>query len=170
MTTGAIEGGPLTQRDRRRHKRRPVKGSAEDELAMLARRAKAFQMRIQGATFPQIAQALGYNSRQAAWADYQAALRDAAAEYDDDVADARTFELERVDAIIAKAWEFADLGDIKALDVLLRCTDRRAKLLGLDKPVQIELSLDVLEAEIARLDAVIDEARAAGEDTADDDT
>jgi hypothetical protein len=159
----------LTQRDRRRHRRRPVKANAADELAMLARRGKAFTMRLQGATFPQIAQQLGYNSRQAAWADYQAALRDAAAEYDDDIADARTFELERLDAIIARAWEFADAGDIKALDVLLRCTDRRAKLLGLDRPVQVELSLDALETEIARLDAVIDAARAAGEDVGDDD-
>lgn len=136
---------------------------------MLRRRSEAFTMRIQGATFPQIAERLGYNSRQAAWADYQAALRDAAAEYDDDVADARTFELERLDAVIARAWEFADAGDIKALDVLLKCTDRRAKLLGLDRPVQLELSLDVLEGELARLDAVIDEARANGEDTGDDD-
>lgn len=151
-------------RDRRRYRRRPVRANADDERAMLARRSEAFRMRQRGATFPEIADALKYNSRQAAWADYQAALREAAREYDDDVADARTFELERLDAIIAKAWEFADAGDIKALDVLLRCTDRRAKLLGLDRPVQLELSLDVLEREIARLDAIIDEARAAGED------
>lgn len=136
---------------------------------MRARRSKAFKMRLQGATFPHIAEQLGYNSRQAAWADYQSALREAAAEYDDDIADARTFELERIDAVIAAAWEFADAGDIKALDVLLKCIDRRAKLLGLDKPVQVELSLDMLETEIARLDAVIEEARAAGEDVDYDD-
>jgi hypothetical protein len=159
----------LTQRRDRRRRPRPVKGNAEDELAMRARRSKAFKMRLQGATFPHIAEQLGYNSRQAAWADYQSALREAAAEYDDDIADARTFELERIDAVIAAAWEFADAGDIKALDVLLKCIDRRAKLLGLDKPVQVELSLDMLETEIARLDAVIEEARAAGEDVDYDD-
>jgi hypothetical protein len=160
----------LTQRrDRRKHRRRPVKGDAEAELAMLARRAQAFRLRIQGATFPQIAEQLGYNSRQAAWADYQAALRDAALEYDDDIADARTFELERIEAIVNRAWEHSELGDIKALDVLLRCSDRRAKLLGLDRPQQVELSMTALDAEIARLDAIIEAAREAGEDIGDPD-
>jgi hypothetical protein len=165
------------QRPRRRRKRatkqgerRPyIKGTIEEQKATLARRAECFKMRMQGHTFPAIAQALGYNSKQAAWSDYQAALRDARAEYTDDLEELRAFELVRLDAIAARAWEHDVTGDIKALDVLLKVSDRRARLLGLDQPVKHELSMSLLDAEIARLDGIIAAARAAGEDPAADD-
>lgn len=164
------------QRPRRRRRatkqgeRRPyIKGTIEEQKAILARRAACFKMRMQGRTFPEIAEALGYNSKQAAWSDYQAALRDARAEYADDLEELRAFELVRLDAIAARAWVYDETGEIKALDVLLKVADRRARLLGLDQPVKHELSMSLLDAEIARLDAVIAAAAEAGEDTAADD-
>lgn len=166
------------QRPRRRRKRaskqgerRPyIKGTIEEQKKILARRAECFKMRMQGHTFPEIAEALGYNSKQAAWSDYQAALRDARDEYTDDLEELRTFELARLDAIAARAWAYDTVGDIKALDVLLKVADRRARLLGLDQPVKHELSMSLLDAEIARLDGIIAAARENGEDLpADDD-
>lgn len=137
---------------------------------MMARRAECFKMRMQGHTFPDIATQLGYNSKQSAWSDYQAALRDARDEYTDDLTELRAFELARLDAIAKRAWEYDTTGDIKALDVLLKVADRRARLLGLDQPVKHELSMSLIDAEIARLDAIIAAARDAGEDVpADDD-
>lgn len=166
------------QRPRRRKRatkqgeRRPyIKGTIEEQKATLARRAECFKMRMQGRTFPEIATELGYNSKQSAWSDYQAALRDARNEYTDDLEELRAFELVRLDAIAARAWEYDAAMDIKALDVLLKVADRRARLLGLDQPVKHELSMSLLDAEIARLDAVIAAARENGEDTtADDDS
>jgi hypothetical protein len=167
----------LTEEPRRRRKRgkkqgerRPyVKGTIAEQQAMMARRAECFKLRMQGHTFPDIAQALGYNSKQSAWADYQAALRDARDDYTDDLEELRAFELARLDAIAARAWAYDDAGEIKALDVLLKVADRRARLLGLDQPVKHELSMSLLDAEIARLDGIIAAARANGEDTTADD-
>lgn len=166
------------QRPRRRRKREPKKqgerrpyvaGTIAEQQAMMARRAECFKMRMQGHTFPEIAEALGYNSKQSAWSDYQAALRDARDDYTDDLEELRAFELARLDAIAARAWQYDAAMDIKALDVLLKVSDRRARLLGLDQPVKHELSMSLLDAEIARLDAVIADARKNGEDTTADD-
>jgi hypothetical protein len=167
----------LTEEPRRRRKRgkkqgerRPyVKGTIAEQQAMVARRAECFKLRMQGHTFPDIAQALGYNSKQSAWADYQAALRDARDDYTDDLEELRAFELARLDAIAARAWAYDGIGEIKALDVLLKVSDRRARLLGLDQPIKHELSMSLLDAEIARLDGIIAAARANGEDTTADD-
>lgn len=145
-----------------------IKGTIAEQKETLARRAECFKMRMQGHTFPAIAEALGYNSKQHAWADYQAALRDARNDYTDDLEELRAFELARLDAIAARAWEYDGTGEIKALDVLLKVADRRARLLGLDQPIKHELSGSLLDAEIARLDAIIAAARENGETPADE--
>lgn len=134
---------------------------------MLERRAKAFELRQRGATFQAIADELEYASKQAAWYDVQAALRDARDLYEDDLAALRSFELERLDMLSRTAWEHADAGDIKALDVLLRIADRRSKLLGLDQPIKHEITDDAIEREVRRLEAIIADAE-AGESDGDD--
>lgn len=45
-------------------------------------------------------------------------------------------EVERLDALLSVAWEQAKKGDVKALEFVLKVSERRAKLLGLDAPTK----------------------------------
>lgn len=61
---------------------------------------------------------------------------------------ARKEELERLDTLITAVWPAAESGDDKAINTYLRLAERRAKLLGLDKPIQVESTvLEVTAAE-----------------------
>jgi hypothetical protein len=60
---------------------------------------------------------------------------------------ARKEELERLDTIIAVQWPQVEAGDEKATNIYLKVSERRAKLLGLDKP--IEISQTVVEVTAA---------------------
>jgi hypothetical protein len=60
---------------------------------------------------------------------------------------ARKEELERLDTIIAVQWPQVEAGDEKATNIYLKVSERRAKLLGLDKP--IEISSTVVEVTAA---------------------
>lgn len=51
---------------------------------------------------------------------------------------ARKEELNRLDAIIAAVWPAVESGDEKAISSYMKVSERRAKLLGLDKPIQVE--------------------------------
>lgn len=122
------------------------------------RRAHLVDLHIKGKNFQEIADTLGYGSRQAARADWQRALALARTESDLTLEEARAFELARLAAIDRIAWEHAEAGEMKALEVLLKISDRRSRMLGLDQPVKHEISFDAVEREMARLEAVLTEA------------
>lgn len=139
------------------------------------RDAKAVAMRAAGATYDQIAQALGFSSRSVARRAVERALVETCREPADAL---RTLELERLDTMSRRAWVILQgpyplvsagrvvtdpatgkpLDDYRpvlaAIDTLLRISERRAKLLGLDAPTKVQaLSMDAVDAEIARLTA-----------------
>lgn len=59
---------------------------------------------------------------------------------------ARKEELDRIDTIIATVWPAVESGDDKAINTYLKVSERRAKLLGLDKPIQIEQQVTEITA------------------------
>ena len=112
----------------------PPNRTRPSQIKAAEMRAEAVKLRKMGLGYPQIADRLGYNSRQAAHRAVTTALaeiRESTAESADDL---RTLELERLDHL----WQiaFADAAtnrNMRAIDTLLRISERRAKLEGLDR-------------------------------------
>ena len=151
-----------------------VKGSPgfkRDSKAAL-RRAEAARLRAERLTYEEIARRLGYSGRQAA----KAAVDQALLETQQEACDAlRIVELQGIDLIEVEAWKvlrnthyLVDHGRVvldpatalpllddgpvlAAIDRILKCKDRRAKLLGLDAPTRVEISETSVDAEIKRL-------------------
>ena len=97
-------------------------------------RAEAVRLRKMGLSYPQIAERVGYNSRQAAFQAVTTALRDIREETADDADDLRTLEAERLDQLWQIAFtEAVSNRSMRAIDTLMRIQERRAKLFGLDK-------------------------------------
>lgn len=138
----------------------------------VARDAQACRLRRDGYTYEQIASELGYAGRGEAYNGVQRALLAIVQEPAEEL---RTLEIERLDYMYFKVLEVLhrqhftvqngkivtlygqplpdDSPVLAAVDRLLRIQERRAKLLGLDAPKQIEIiTLDAIQAEIRRLE------------------
>lgn len=121
---------PKTQRQR------PPHPGEEERIA--ERRVKALNLRKAGASYRAIARELQVDLATA-WSDVQAellALRTLATQAAEDV---KALELQRLDALTAGLFAKATQhgGDARAVAALVRVSDRRAKLLGLDAPVKL---------------------------------
>lgn len=141
-----------------------------------ARRADVLRLRIQHRPYAEIAAELGI-SASTARTDYQRGLEAYVAEQRASAATARERELAKLDALELEAWkvltarhlsvsngqvvtvEQADgsveqlLDDgpvLAAMDRLLKVATRRARLLGLDAPVKVEVS-DAVDQAIMKL-------------------
>jgi hypothetical protein len=124
--------------------------------AAAVRGNRALELRMAGASYSQIATALGFADRGAAHHAVQNALaRDN--EVNADLRDEyRTLQLARTERMIRGIWTQAIGGDGPAYDRVLRTLDRQAKLIGLDAPVQI----NVTDEARARLTAMLDQLEA----------
>ena len=123
-------------------------------IAATKRQALALDMRLGGATFAQIATALHFRSRQGAQVAVEAALQKTIQAPADEQ---RRIDIERLDAMLLAVWSRAIERDYKAIEMVLRILDRRAKLLGLDAPVKLSdpkgdpLKLQVSILELAEM-------------------
>lgn len=116
-------------------------------LSAVERQLQALDLRKTGASYPQIARALGYKSPSGAFQAVNAALERVVREPAEEV---RALELERLDRLQFAAWPAASQGDVKAIDAILRIMKRRAELLGLDAPTRINVT-STIEAEVDRM-------------------
>lgn len=160
-----------------------VTGRFERTLPRAQRDAQAARLRAQGLTYPAIAAELGYRDKQAARYAVERALVDTVSEPAAEVRQLELARLDealrvafqvmytkhlvvsnglvvRVRAInpdTGKRQSVPLIDDgpkLAAIDRIVKISERRAKLLGLDAPTKIEvLTLDVIDAEIARLTA-----------------
>lgn len=144
------------------------------------RRARVLQLRIEHHSYAEIGRQLRISPKLAEL-DYRRALADLKHEQDEHAATARNIEVGRLGAIEHAAWEVlrrkhitvqhghivrTDTGEpvednapvLQAIDRILRISERRARLLGMDAPQRIEVD-DARRAEIKRLAA---ELAAAG--------
>lgn len=142
------------------------------------RRTKAINLRRDGHTWEDIATQLGYADRGAACKDVSRALAARLAEQGQAADEAREIELERLDdlwrralAVLTAQHEVIYQGEatgipddgpsLAAIDRLLRISDRRAKLLGLDAPTRVEGTLGAAGAD-AQVEALIAQVEAEG--------
>jgi len=144
-------------------------------------------MRAAGAEWQAISDVLGYGSKSNAHRAVSAAL---AAAPNEAVEELRRLELLKLDALSAPAWAILDaphplvsagrvmawdgepLRDpqpvLAAVDRLLRISERRCRLLGLDSPIRVDGGVLSI-AEIDRQLAVLDAELTARDDLAEDD-
>lgn len=159
-----------------RHLARTGKGRFDRTIDTAEKDAEAACLKAQGLTYNQIAEQLGYHDRSGAHKAVQRALRAVPAA---SVAELRTLETERLDAIEAKAWEVVGAVHYKvsnsgkvvmdpdtdrplidpaptiaALTLLVKLSARRSALAGLDAPTRSEVEI-TLEQATAVLDSEI---------------
>lgn len=120
-------------------------GNTSDASRASGRRIDAVSLRLAGMTYAQIAEHAGYSHASAARQSVLRALEKVEAEQ---VADLRMLENARLDRMLAAVWptvvaraEEVLLEDrLRAVDRALRISERRARLNGLDAPVQVALT------------------------------
>ena len=106
-----------------------------DETRLTKNRNQAIGLRRQGYTLKRIGQVLGVSTQTAAnYVNY--CLRELVELTAAATEEYRQLELERLDALQAVIWDQAVSGNLWAIDRCLAIMERRAKLLGLDKPLQ----------------------------------
>lgn len=116
------------------------------------RRGRALELRLAGATYDKIAQAVGYASKSGAHKAVQEALVGLGKFTPDDVVET---ELARLDAMLTGLWGKARRGDVQAVDRVLRIGERRAALLAIS-------TRDDAEEKGTALDDLAARRRAAG--------
>lgn len=102
------------------------------------RRAKAWQLRLAGATLDEIAEGLGYAGRAAVSKDLSRSLQAAETAEANARHEWRELEIARLDRLQRGAWAAGVAGEPKSAAIVLACIDRRIKLRGLAAPVQVE--------------------------------
>jgi DNA-binding CsgD family transcriptional regulator len=114
------------------------RGSAS-RLRAREREVRAFQLRLAGATYQQIADDLGI-SLGGAHKIIMRVLHRLEVTADETAEAVRRLEVERLDRMLLGLWPQATKGGQGAVDRVLRIMERRARLLGLDRPFRSEVS------------------------------
>lgn len=140
-------------------KRLKVISPQEAELEIKRRDARVFELRIQGNTFVQIAGEVGFSGPSGAWQAYQRIKSEVIFESIEEV---RQLELMRLDEMQMSVWDRAINGDLPAANCVLKIMDRRAKLLGLDKPEKVDVNKwdftgEDIDAEVLKITTMINE-------------
>lgn len=133
---------------KRRPKIKPAYRKAADErIATAPRRRQVVPLRAAGNSFDAIATQVGYSDESGARRAWTDALRLVASE---GVADARLLEELRLDAMLAAVWPAVLKGDCRAVSVAVRVSESRRRLLGLDAPnaVEVTVSSDEVDVEL----------------------
>jgi hypothetical protein len=116
--------------------------ASEKALLALERQRQALELRKAGVGFQQIADQLGYGGPSGAFNAVARALQKVIQEPAEAVL---ALELARLDAMLLGLWPKARAGHASAVDRVLKLMDRRAKYLGLDAPVKVDLRQVVRE-------------------------
>jgi hypothetical protein len=153
MTTGHTGDQPDNKAGLTQDATRDGKGRFDRDPKTVARDAQAAGLRAQSKTYQQIADELGISKQSA----YEAVHRALADTLEEPAAALRTLELEKLDAIERRYLEIIerrhavlyqgeDTGydddgpTVQAQAGLLRVSESRRKLLGLDSPVKVDVS------------------------------
>jgi hypothetical protein len=107
---------------------------------VIRRYADAVNLKVGGATYEDIATALGFANRSAARKAVQKGLAESLINAGSDRL--RTLELERLERLHFSRWEKALDGDDAAYGLVLRTMRQRAELMGLNAPVKLQHSGD----------------------------
>ena len=116
------------------NRRRPNSGRSRTSPAAIKRQERDLEcvrLRAQGLTWDAIASRLAYSDASHAHRRFSIMMASIPAE---DVAEARKLEVERLDAALAAIWDKIVAGNLWAIDRLLKISEQRCKLLGLNAP------------------------------------
>lgn len=147
----APKAGP--KRERHRSGNPQYQRVSANAQALADRRLKALDLRIQGKTYNDIAKALGVGYKTA-WDDVHHSLIVREAEL---VPKLRAIEEERLDRVIAECFDIMQARKgtemaLKAADRILRAVHTRAGLLGLNAPLEVNVTEQTqLDQEISAL-------------------
>jgi len=123
------------------------RNSNRKEYERAERKKNALELRLAGASYRDIAQALNC-SVGTATNDCKEAMAEIPMQQADEM---RTVELSRLDRLQRAVWPKAVKGDLQAVDRAIKIIDRRAKLFGLDAPQQVQITASDID-----LDAAVD--------------
>lgn len=112
----------------RRHRTESL--TSPRRIAAVEKQRQALELRKGGATYAAIAQTMGLRSPQHAHYSISTALKRTLQE---PAAQVRALEIERLDTLFLVLWPMVQVGNLKAIDRMLRVMERRAALLGLDR-------------------------------------
>lgn len=115
----------------------PGRKTQPRKVKSVERRAEAIRLRIAGRTYADIGAALGI-SGQSAYDHVKLGLEQTAKEMGESADVVREQELQRLDRALQLVMERIEKGDMSATDRLVKLQERRAKLLGLDRPTTFE--------------------------------
>lgn len=121
---------------------RPAKRPAGVSEAILDRRQKAIALRTGGASYREIATQLGCDVATA-WDDVQTVLETTTHEIESSAGTLRALECRRLDMFTLSLVSKVQAGDVKAVQALVQVSTRRARLLGLDAPIDVRQQIDV---------------------------
>lgn len=119
-------------------KRKAQSATSARKVQALEREERILQLRIGGARYQQIADALGIvpstvgRALQRGMARWQAQADDLASEL-------IWLQLERLDRLLLGIWPEAVKGNVAAIDRVLKIEERRAKLMGLDLAADLNI-------------------------------
>jgi len=105
------------------------------------REAKALELRIAGATYKQIGEALGI-SESGAWKAVMRALKRLNERIEEGALELRRLETERIDRALLAIWPRVRGGDLGAIDRFVKLSRRRAELWGLDAPKALDVTTE----------------------------
>ena len=125
---------------------RKTKVSRVRSVAARVRGQQAIKLRMAGATLDDIAKQLDFKSAAGAYKSVMRELKATSDDMGEGIEAVRQLELKRLDQMQFPLWSQVLAGDIAATTTALRIQERRASLLGLDAPKQIEarVRVDVL--------------------------
>jgi hypothetical protein len=129
-------------------------GTKPEDIARWERDLECVRMRLKSYDWNTIVEELGYSSPGHAHDRFVRMLK----EYPrDDVETARDQEIDRLDVVANELMKEIEAGNnvVRASEVLIKLMERRARLLGLDKPERKELTVVTEDA----VDKAIREAR-----------
>ena len=120
--------------------------SRRTSIAVRQRGQEAIKLRMAGATITQIASQLGYANESGAYKAIMRELEQTAQDMGESTEAVRQLELKRLDQMQFPIWNQVLAGDQGAIGTALRIQERRASLMGLDAPKQIEarVRIDVM--------------------------
>ncbi len=108
-----------------------VDGQHRNRALAAERRRRCVEFSLQGWTYQQIAEELGYDNRGTVYRLVQTALRGQEVE---SIHKLRDLEVARLDELQAAWWDRALSGDAQAAMLAFRIIDRRCKILGMYAP------------------------------------
>ena len=128
------------------------KNRHEPDPEALERQRRALELKIAGATYREIAAALGYRDGSAAYKAVQAGKR---LGFVEPAAELRQLESDRLDRLQRAVWTNAVKGDLPAVNAALKISDQRAKLLGLNAPQRTDVTIKLDDQLAAQVIAVL---------------